>query len=101
MHGRGQLPGLPLRLSGLRQIADHRGLGGARAVLRRQLLEFLGRLGILVGAICILLAAGTAGYVLSEGTSIGYGFVWALDTVATVGSIQTPNRPLARLSRWG
>lgn len=59
-------------------------------MLRRQLLEFLGRLGILVGAICILLAAGTAGYVLSEGASIGYGFVWALDTVATVGSIPDP-----------
>ena len=41
-------------------------------------------------AICILLAAGTAGYVVTEGTSVGFGFVWALDTVATVGSIPEP-----------
>lgn len=91
MSDRGQLPGLlPLRRSDLRQIADHRGLGGARALLRRQLLEFLERLGMLVAAICLLLAMGTAGYALSEGTSIGYSFVWALDTVATVGSIPGP-----------
>jgi voltage-gated potassium channel len=41
-------------------------------------------------AICVLLAAGTAGYVVTEGTSVGFGFVWALDTVATVGSIPEP-----------
>ncbi len=42
-------------------------------------------------AICALLAAGTAGYVVTEGTSVGFGFVWALDTVATVGSIPEPS----------
>jgi voltage-gated potassium channel len=42
-------------------------------------------------AICALLALGTAGYVITEGTSIGFGFVWALDTVATVGSIPEPS----------
>jgi voltage-gated potassium channel len=41
-------------------------------------------------AICVLLAAGTAGYMVTEGTSVGFGFVWALDTVATVGSIPEP-----------
>ncbi len=45
---------------------------------------------MLVLAICVLLAAGTAGYVLTENTSVGFGFVWALDTVATVGSIPDP-----------
>lgn len=41
-------------------------------------------------AICALLAIGTVGYVVTEGTSVGFGFVWALDTVATVGSIPEP-----------
>jgi voltage-gated potassium channel len=86
----GQLPGLPLRPSGLRRIAVHPGLGGARAALRRQLLEFVERLAILLGVVCLLLAAGTAGYVITEGASVGFGFVWALDTVATVGSIPEP-----------
>jgi voltage-gated potassium channel len=57
------------------------------AQLRGELRQFLRRLTILVAAICILLVAGTAGFVLTEGTSIGFGFVWALDTVATVGSV--------------
>jgi voltage-gated potassium channel len=86
----GRLPGPSLRRSGLREIADHPGLGGARSALRRQLLEFLERLAMLVAAIFLLLAAGTAGYAITEGTSIGFSFVWALDTVATVGSIPGP-----------
>jgi voltage-gated potassium channel len=61
-----------------------------RAALRRQLLDLLERLGLLGLAICILLAAGTIGYLLTEGTSVGFSFVWALDTVATVGSIPEP-----------
>jgi voltage-gated potassium channel len=87
---RGRLPGPSLRRSRLREIAAHPGLGDTRSALRRQLLEFLERLAILVGAICLLLAAGTAGYALTEGSSIGFSFVWALDTVATVGSIPDP-----------
>jgi len=85
-----QLPGLPLRRSGLRRIAEHPGLGGAQASLRRQLLEFVERLAILLAAILFLLAAGTVGYMATEGASLGYGFVWSLDTVATVGSIPDP-----------
>jgi voltage-gated potassium channel len=87
MSDQGQLPGLPLRRSHLRRIAEHPGLGGGRATLRRQALQFIERLAVLVAAICVLLIAGTVGFVLTEGTSVGFGFVWALDTVATVGSI--------------
>ncbi|MGB7589255.1 MAG: TrkA family potassium uptake protein [Solirubrobacterales bacterium] len=101
MRDQGQLPGLTLRRSGLRQIADHPGLGATRSALRRQLLEFLDRLAILVVAICLLLAAGTAGYVLSEGTSVGFGFVWALDTVATVGSIPDPSTTAGQIVKVG
>jgi voltage-gated potassium channel len=60
------------------------------AQLRGELRQFLRRLAILLGAIGILLLAGTAGFALTEGTSVGFGFVWSLDTVATVGSIPEP-----------
>ncbi len=91
MEGPGHLPGVSLGRSGLRRIADHPGLGGARAALRRQLLQFLERLAMLGLAICVLLVAGTIGFMVTEGTSVGYGFVWTLDTVATVGSIPDPS----------
>jgi voltage-gated potassium channel len=50
----------------------------------------LARLALLVLAICLLLLLGTAGYAITEGVSVGFGFIWALDTVATVGSIPEP-----------
>jgi voltage-gated potassium channel len=56
----------------------------------KPLLDLVEGLGMLGLAICGLLAIGTAGYVITEGTSVGFGFVWALDTVATVGSIPEP-----------
>ncbi|MEX2105480.1 MAG: TrkA family potassium uptake protein [Solirubrobacterales bacterium] len=85
-----QLPRVPIGRRGLREIADHPGLGGARAALRRQLLQFLERLTMLVAAVCALLVAGTIGFAITEGTSIGFSLIWALDTVATVGSIPEP-----------
>jgi voltage-gated potassium channel len=48
------------------------------------------RLALLALALLLLLAAGTAGYAITEGVSVGFGFVWALDTVATIGSIPEP-----------
>lgn len=86
-----RLPGVPASRAGLRRIAEHPGLGGARAAVRRQLLELIERLGLLGLAILGLLALGTLGFVITEDVSVGYGFVWALDTVATVGSIQEPS----------
>lgn len=84
-------PGVPAGRAGLRRVSEHPGLGGARAALRRQHLELIGRLALLGLAILALLALGAVGFVITEGTSLGYGFVWALDTVATVGSIQEPS----------
>jgi voltage-gated potassium channel len=57
----------------------------------KPLLDLVEGLGMLALAICVLLAVGTVGYVITEGTSVGFGFVWALDTVATVGSIPGPD----------
>jgi voltage-gated potassium channel len=62
----------------------------AQIQLRGEVRQFLRRMAILVGAIFALLVVGTAGFALTEGTSIGFGFVWALDTVATVGSVPNP-----------
>jgi voltage-gated potassium channel len=63
---------------------------GRRAIFRGQLLFFLRRLAILGALIVAVLGVGTAGFVLTEDTSVGYGFLWALDTVSTVGSISDP-----------
>lgn len=57
---------------------------------QRELRLFLRRLAQLGGLIALLVAAGTAGLVLTENVSLWRGFVWTLDTVATVGSIPPP-----------
>ena len=62
----------------------------AQAQFQGEVRQFLRRLAIVGAAIVVLLAAGTAGYMLTEGASLGFGLVWALDTVATVGSIPEP-----------
>lgn len=72
-----------------------------RAQLREELRQFLGRLAMLLAAICVLLAAGTAGYALTEGTSVGFSFIWALDTVATVGSIPEPASTAGQIVKVG
>ncbi len=52
--------------------------------------RFLRRLAALGGLILALLVAASIGFALTEGTSLGFSFVWALDTIATVGSIPDP-----------
>jgi voltage-gated potassium channel len=58
---------------------------------RRELTLFLRRLGLLGGLIVVLILLGTLGFVLTEGSSVWHGFIWTLDTVATVGSIPEPS----------
>lgn len=57
---------------------------------RQDLLAFTRRLGQLVCLVCVLLLAGTIGFVLTTDHNWWDGFVLALDTVATVGSIPSP-----------
>ncbi len=52
---------------------------------------FLRRLWRLSLVIAGVLALGTVGFVITEDSSVWHGFVWALDTVATVGSIPEPD----------
>ncbi len=57
---------------------------------RQDLIAFTRRLGQLLAMICVLLAAGTIGFVLTTDNGWWDGFVLSLDTVATVGSIPAP-----------
>ena len=50
----------------------------------------IARLALLALALLLLLVAGAVGYAVTEHTSLGFGFVWSLDTVATIGSIPEP-----------
>jgi voltage-gated potassium channel len=70
---------------------------GMRA--RRELGSFLRRLAQLGVAIGVLLAAGTIGFSLLEDVSAWDGFVWTLDTIATVGSIPNPDSTAAQVLR--
>jgi voltage-gated potassium channel len=56
----------------------------------------LGQLGLMIG---VLLAAGSVGYDLTTGDGLWNGFILALDTVATVGSIPAPTGTPAELVR--
>jgi voltage-gated potassium channel len=58
---------------------------------------FLRRMAILGALIGALLAVGTAGFVITEGTSIGFSFIWTLDTIATIGSIGLPDDTWGRV----
>jgi voltage-gated potassium channel len=51
---------------------------------------FLRRMALLGVLILVLLAIGTVGLSLTEHTSLGYAFLWTLDTIATIGSIGLP-----------
>jgi voltage-gated potassium channel len=66
-----------------------------------ELRLFLRRLALLGVAIVVLLAGGTIGYALAEGTSIGYSLVWALDTIATIGSIPSPSETAGQIVKVG
>jgi voltage-gated potassium channel len=57
---------------------------------RGELEPFLRRLGILAAAIIAVSVAGTVGFMLTEDVSVWRGFIWTLDTIATIGSIPDP-----------
>jgi voltage-gated potassium channel len=56
----------------------------------REIRLFVRRMTTLFVLIAGVLVFGTVGLTLSEGTNVWNSFVWALDIVATVGSIQAP-----------
>ncbi len=68
---------------------------------RRELELFMRRLGLLLVALLVLFIAGSIGYAAIEGTSVGYGFSWTLDTITTVGSIPDPPDTGGRVLKVG
>ncbi len=57
---------------------------------RGEFEPFLRRMGALIAMLIGLQIAGTIGFVVTESTSVWNGFLWSIDTVATVGSIPSP-----------
>src|ERR671935_132556 len=53
----------------------------------RDLVRKLAMLGV---GIAVLLIAGAIAFAITEDVTVWNGFVWALDTVATVGSVPAP-----------
>jgi voltage-gated potassium channel len=64
---------------------------------RHELSLFVRRLGILLSVLLGVVAAGTVGFALIEGTSLPYGFLWTTDTITTVGSIPNPDDTAGRV----
>jgi voltage-gated potassium channel len=58
------------------------------AAAHNEMLFFLRRIGLLVGSLVLLVVGGAAALAAFEDVSYWRGFTWALDTVATIGSIQ-------------
>jgi voltage-gated potassium channel len=77
-------------------IATRRALQ-QRLRARHELSMFVRRLGILLAVLLGVVALGTVGFALTEGTSVPYGFLWTLDTITTVGSIPDPNDTAGRV----
>jgi voltage-gated potassium channel len=68
-----------------------------RREARRELRLFMQRLGILFVIVLALIVAGTIGFAITEGASIGYSFLWTLDTITTLGAIPDPRDTAGRM----
>ncbi len=68
-----------------------------RTRLRREARNFQRRLAILLVALVGVVVAGSVALALVEHDSLAYGFVLTLDTVTTLGSIQTPHNAAGRV----
>jgi voltage-gated potassium channel len=61
------------------------------ALARHEVARFIKRLAFLLIALTVLVVGGAAAFSAFENVSYWQGFSWALDTVATVGSIASPS----------
>ncbi len=64
----------------------------SRAAARHEVRRFLRRLALLIALLTLLLAAGATSFALTEQVSFWRGFLWTLDTIATIGSIAQPEK---------
>jgi voltage-gated potassium channel len=84
---------MPERLAG----SGRHGMAASLADAPAEVRFFLRRMALLGVLILALLAVGTAGFTITEGTSIGFSFIWTLDTIATIGSIGLPSDTVGRI----
>lgn len=63
----------------------------------RELSAAVRRFAVLVGALVVLVLAGSVGFAIVEGTSIPFGLLWTLDTITTVGTIPSPKDAAGRI----
>jgi voltage-gated potassium channel len=82
-------------------VVQRRRMREQRIAARRELVLFTRRLSMLLAVVLLLVVAGTMGFVIAEGTSPAYGFVWTLDTVTTLGSIPDPHDAAGRAVKVG
>jgi voltage-gated potassium channel len=64
---------------------------------RQELRLFSRRLLVLLAVLLVVVIAGSVVYAIGEGTSVGYGFEWTMDTITTVGAIPNPHDTGARV----
>jgi voltage-gated potassium channel len=64
---------------------------------RREVRMFGRRLSVLLAILAGVILAGTVAFALTEGSSVAFAFVWTLDTVTTLGSIQDPRDAAGRV----
>jgi len=84
---------MPERHPGFGRLGMAAALTDAPAEIR----FFIRRMALLCALILALLGVGTAGFAITEGTSIGFSFIWTLDTIATIGSIGLPSDTWGRI----
>jgi voltage-gated potassium channel len=72
-----------------RRISHHQALERRRAA-RRELEAFTRRLSILLAVLVAIVVLGTVAFCITEGVSVGYAFMWTLDTVTTLGALRDP-----------
>ncbi len=72
-----------------RRISHHQSLERRRRA-RREREAFTRRLSILLAALAGVVVLGTIAFVVTEGVSVAYAFVWTLDTVTTLGALKDP-----------
>jgi voltage-gated potassium channel len=68
---------------------------------RVEFFHFLRRLVALLAAITAMVLVGGALLAVAEDNSYWHGILWALDTIATIGSIPEPDSMLGQLTKVG
>jgi voltage-gated potassium channel len=78
-----------------------RRLAAERRQQRRELRQFIRRLGFVLAALGVVLVVGTIGFALIEHVSPAYAFDWTINTVTTLGTIPDPANTGGRVLQVG